>query len=119
MAPPASVRYHSMEQILPDENTGRDEKKIKVGRKNLQLLAESEVTDQFVSLPLLRIVRDGSGRFESDPAFVPPCLTLSASGSLTGMLSRLVDILDDKSAALPGSSSSAVDSSRRVCHRAM
>lgn len=94
-----SVRYHSVEQMLPDENTGRDEKKVKVGRKNLQLLAENEVTDQFVSLPLLRIVRDGSGRFESDPGFVPPCLTLSASGSLTAMLRRLVDILDDKSTA--------------------
>ena len=94
-----SVRYQSVEQTLPDENTGRDEKKIKVGRKNLQLLAESELTEHLVSLPLLRIVRDGSGRFESDPSFVPPCLTLSASGSLTAMLRRLVDILDDKSAA--------------------
>jgi type VI secretion system protein ImpJ len=94
----ASVRYLSTEQALPDENTGRDEKKIKIGRKNLQLLAEGEVTDQFVSLPLLRIVRSGSGHFESDFSFVPPCLTLSASGSLTAMLSRLIDILDDKSA---------------------
>src|ERR1700722_829991 len=94
---PASVRYQSVEQALPDETTGRDERKIKIGRKNLQLLAENEVTDQFVSLPLLRIVRIGSGHFESDFSFVPPCLTLSASGSLTGMLSRLIDILDDKS----------------------
>ena len=98
-APDASVRYQSVEQLLPDENTGRDEKKIKVGRKNLQLLAESELTDQFVSLPVLRIVRTGSGRFESDSSFVPPCITLSASGSLAAMLSRLIDILDDKSAA--------------------
>jgi type VI secretion system protein ImpJ len=97
---PASVRYQSVEQILPDENTGRDEKKIKVGRKNLQLLAESELNDQFVSLPVLRVVRNGSGRFESDASFVPPCLTLSASGLLTALLSRLIDILDDKSAAL-------------------
>ena len=97
---PASVRYQSTEQILPDENTGRDEKKVKVGRKNLQLLAESELTDQFVSLPLIRIVRNGSGRFEGDPSFVPPSLTLSAHSSLTAMLGRLVDILDDKSAAL-------------------
>jgi type VI secretion system protein ImpJ len=95
---PASVRYQSIEQALPDETTGRDERKIRIGRKNLQLMAESEVTDQFVSLPLLRIVRSGSGHFESDFSFVPPCLTLSASGSLTGMLSRLIDILDDKSA---------------------
>ncbi len=98
-APDASVRYQSVEQLLPDENTGRDEKKIRVGRKNLQLLAESELTDQFVSLPVLRIVRTGSGRFESDSSFVPPCITLSASGSLAAMLSRLIDILDDKSAA--------------------
>ena len=69
--------------MLPDENTGRDEKPIKVGRKNLQLLGEGEVTDQFVSLPVLRIVRDGSGRFEADQSFVPPCLTFSASGYLT------------------------------------
>ena len=31
-------------------------------------------------------MRDGSGQFESDLSFMPPCLTLSASGSLTGML---------------------------------
>ncbi len=95
---PAATRYQSTEQILPDENTGRDEKPIKVGRKNLQLLGEAEVTDQFVSLPVIRIVRDGSGRFEVDQTFVPPCLSLSASGYLTEMLRRLIDILDDKSA---------------------
>src|ERR1700722_1658801 len=95
---PAATRYQSTEQILPDENTGRDEKPIKVGRKNLQLLGEAEVTDQLVSLPVVRIVRDGSGRFEADQAFVPPCLSLSASGYLTAMLRRLIDILDDKSA---------------------
>jgi type VI secretion system protein ImpJ len=96
--PPAPTRYQSTEHILPDENTGRDEKPIKVGRKNLQLLGEAELTDQFVSLPILRIVRDGSGRFEVDQSFVPPCLTISASGYLTGMLRRLIEILDDKSA---------------------
>ena len=85
----APTRYQSTEQILPDENTGRDEKPIKVGRKNLQLLGEAEVTDQLVSLPVIRIVRDGSGRFEVDQSFVPPCLSISASGYLTGMLRRL------------------------------
>jgi type VI secretion system protein ImpJ len=95
---PAPTRYQSTEQILPDENTGRDEKPIKVGRKNLQLLGEAELTDQFVSLPVMRIVRDGSGRFEVDQSFVPPCLSLSASRYLTEMLRRLIDILDDKSA---------------------
>jgi type VI secretion system protein ImpJ len=95
---PSFVRYHSQDQVLPDENTGRDEKKIKVGCKNLQLLAEAEVSDKFVSLPMLRIVRGGSGKFETDSSFVPPCLSLSASGALTAMLRRLVDIMDAKSA---------------------
>lgn len=94
---PTSVRYLSAEQTLPDQNTGLDEKPIKIGRKNLQLLAEAEVTDQFVSLPVVRILRDGSGHFEVDPTFVPPCLSLAASPTLTDMLRRLIEILDEKS----------------------
>jgi type VI secretion system protein ImpJ len=93
----ASVRFHGVEQKMPDQNTGLDEKPIQIGRKNLQLLAEAEVTDHFVSLPVVRILRDGSGHFEPDPTFVPPCLSLSASPMLTGMLRRLIEILDEKS----------------------
>ena len=93
----AAVRYHGVEQLLPDQNSGRDEKLIRVGRKNLQFLAEAEITDKVASLPLLRVVRDGSGRFEIDPSFVPPCLSLSASPMLTHMLRRLIEILDEKS----------------------
>jgi type VI secretion system protein ImpJ len=95
-----SSRYQGVDTALPDENTGRDEKPIKLGHKNLQLLAESELTEQFSSLPLVRIVRDGSGHFEPDPSFVPPTLKLSASAALTGMLGRLIDILDEKSAVI-------------------
>ena len=93
----SSIRYLGVEQILPDQNTGLDEKPIKIGRKNLQLLAEAEITDRFASLPAVRIVRDGSGHFEADPTFVPPCLSLSASPTLTHMLRRLIEILDEKS----------------------
>jgi len=93
----AAVRYHAAEQKLPDQNTGLDEKPIQIGRKNLQLLAESEITDEYVSLPVVRILRDGSGHYEADPSFVPPSLSLSASLTLTNMLRRLIDILDEKS----------------------
>jgi len=96
----AAVRYLGTEQIMPDQNTGRDEKPIRIGRKNLLFLAESEVTDQFASLPLVRVTRDGSGHFEADPTFVPPCLSLSASSTLIGMLRRLIDILDEKSVVI-------------------
>lgn len=93
----SSVRYQSVDLLLPDQNTGLDEKPIKIGRKNLQVLAEGEVTDHFVSLPVVRILRDGSGHYESDPTFIPPSLSLSASPVLIDMLRRLIEILDEKS----------------------
>jgi type VI secretion system protein ImpJ len=68
-----------------------------VGRKNLLLLGETELSDRYVSLPVARILRDGSGRYEADPTFVPPCLSLNASPALTDLLRRLIDILDEKS----------------------
>jgi type VI secretion system protein ImpJ len=93
----AAVRYHAAEQKLPDQNTGLDEKVIQIGRKNLQLLPEAEVTEEYVSLPVVRILRDGSGHYEVDPTFVPPSLSLSASATLTNLLRRLIEILDEKS----------------------
>jgi type VI secretion system protein ImpJ len=101
-----SLRYLAVEQKMPDQNTGLDEKTIKIGSKNLQLLAEGEIanasgqsglTDRFAFLPVVRVLRDGSGHFEADPTFVPPCLSLSASPTLTHMLRRLIEILDEKS----------------------
>ena len=93
----AAVRYHGAEQKMPDQNTGLDEKIIQIGRKNLMLLAEAEISEEYVSLPVVRILRDGSGHYEADPTFVPPCISLSASVTLSDMLRRLIEILDEKS----------------------
>jgi len=93
----APARYISAEQKLPDQNTGLDEKPIQVGRKNLRLLAECDLSDEFVGLPVVRVLRDGSGHFQADPTFIPPCLSLTASPALTHMLRRLIEIIDEKS----------------------
>jgi type VI secretion system protein ImpJ len=90
-------RFVATEQMLPDQNSGLDEKPIQVGRKNLRLLAEDELSDRYVSLPVARLLRDGTGRFELDRTFVPPCLRVNASPTLTEMLRRLVEILEEKS----------------------
>lgn len=91
------ARFVAAEKPLPDQNTGLDEKPVRVGRKNLRLLAESEISEHYVTLPVVRLVRDGAGHFESDAGFIPPCLTLSASPTLEQMLHRLIDILEEKS----------------------
>ena len=96
--PDANTRYRGEVRMLPDENTGRDEKQIQVGRKKIHFVVDSQITNDLVTLPLVRIVRDGSGHFEFHSTFVPPCLSLSASLYLTHMLRRLVEILEEKSA---------------------
>ena len=62
-------------------------------------------------------MRDTSGHFVFDPSFMPPCLRISASESLMLMLRRLLEILEEKSAAMsrtPGGASFAEFSSREI-----
>lgn len=95
----AATRYLAVEQTLPDLNTGVDERPIQFGRKNLRLIGEQEATRELVTLPLVRIVRDGKGQFEADPSFVPPVVSLKAAARLLEILARLIDILEEKSTA--------------------
>jgi type VI secretion system protein ImpJ len=113
----ASARYVAITSAIYDENTGVDERPVSLGRKNLRLLLDTEPADGLTTLPIARIMRDGSGHFVFDPAFVPPCLQISASESLMLMLRRLIEILEEKSAAMsrtPGGASFAEFSSREI-----
>src|SRR5258708_39399496 len=68
-----------------------------MGRKIFRLVLDPQAGEDILTLPLARIMRDGSGHFIFDPTFIPPCLQISASARLTTMLQRLVEILEDKS----------------------
>jgi len=94
------VRFRAEMRTLPDDNTGRDEKQIEIGRKNIRFALETQDNQGLVTLPVARVLRDGSGRFIFDPAFIPPCLQISASDRLLMIAKTLVDILDEKSASL-------------------
>lgn len=94
------LRFRAEMRTLPDDNTGRDEKQIEIGRKNIRFALETQDHQGLVTLPVARVLRDGSGRFIFDPAFIPPCLQISASDRLLVIAKTLVDILDEKSASL-------------------
>jgi type VI secretion system protein ImpJ len=96
----AGTRFLAEPQVLRDETTGRDEKPVRLARKNIRLLLDSEVSPDLITLPLARIRRDGSGHFVFDQDFVPPCLDIGASPRLMELLQRLVGILEEKSASL-------------------
>jgi len=97
------ARYTAEPRPIIDETTGRDEKPVLVGRKNFSLLLDFEAAEGILAMPIARIMRDGTGHFVFDPDYIPPCMTIGASDRLTYLLKRLIEILDEKSAALsPG-----------------
>ncbi len=93
----ANTRYRSQTVILHDETTGRDEKPVNVGLKNIRVLLETELTPDLTTIPVARVLRDGSGHFIYDPEFIPPVLQIAASERLMQITQRLVEILEDKS----------------------
>ena len=93
-------RFLAETAVISDETTGRDEKPVSVGRKNLRLVLDFEVEAEDSALPIARIKRDGSGAFIFDPEYIPPCLQIGASSRLMQILGRLIDMLDAKSDAL-------------------
>lgn len=95
-----NLRYFAEELPIADETTGLDERPVLIGRKNIQLLFEQELAAGYSTLPVARIVRDGTGHLVYDPAFIPPCLQISASERLTVILRRLIEILNEKSTTL-------------------
>jgi len=95
-----ATRYVGMPATLADENSGQDEKAVTLGQKNISLLLETEAQENLLTLPIARILRDGSGRFAYDSNFIPPCLRLSASEALLRLTQRLVEILEEKSTSV-------------------
>ncbi|MGO8788061.1 MAG: type VI secretion system baseplate subunit TssK [Terriglobia bacterium] len=91
------TRLIAESDVIPDENTGLDEKPLRVGRKNIQILLDTEDAGDMQTLPIARIRRDGSGNYVYDENFIPPCTQISASPTLMLLTRRLIEILQEKS----------------------
>ncbi|HEY1341613.1 MAG TPA: type VI secretion system baseplate subunit TssK [Bryobacteraceae bacterium] len=94
------ARYVAESKVTHDENTGSDERPVRIGRKNMRLLIDTEPVSDLLTLPLARVIRDGFGHFAYDSEFVPPVLQISASQTLMLLVQRLIDILGEKSATI-------------------
>ncbi len=94
------ARYTAEERSYRDETMGGDERPVQVARKNIRFVLDTEAAEDLVTLPIAKIMRDGSGHLIFDPNFIPPCLQISSSERLMGLLLRLIEILEEKSANL-------------------
>jgi len=68
--------------------------------KRLRLVLDHELDPRDVALPIARVRRNDVGQFVVDPAFIPPCLKISASERLVDILRRVLGMVEAKGNAL-------------------
>jgi type VI secretion system protein ImpJ len=96
----AGTRFTGMRRVMRDETNGLDEREVELGRKNLRLITEAEITPDLSTLPIARVLRDGRGHMIFDPEFVPACLRVNASEPLLLLVNRLLDTIQDKCSSI-------------------
>jgi type VI secretion system protein ImpJ len=84
--------------VIPDENAGLDEKSLRIGRKNIQILVDIDDLGDIQTLPIARILRDGLGNLIYDESFIPPCVQINANPTLMLLMRRSIEVVQEKSA---------------------
>jgi type VI secretion system protein ImpJ len=94
------LRYDTKVVRVADETSEGNEYEIPIARKNFRILLSGEALDETVWVKVAEVVRTPSGGFDLEPSYVPPSLTLSASGRLMAILHRLLELLAARSTSL-------------------
>ncbi len=100
--PNNAARYAQANLDTPDLYTQAARAELTYLKKTVRLVSELEPRDSYVNFPLLRLRRISTGGFETDPAFVPPSLSIRSAPLLFLQLRRLLDALQAKVNALYG-----------------
>lgn len=94
------ARYTAEKRAMTDETTGKHQQPIPIARSDIRLFVDSGEFLDIVSLPIARVVRDGSGHFAFDRSFIPPCLRIACSEPLVSLLEELLLKMKQKAADL-------------------
>lgn len=97
-----SSRYLVVSSETHDLFSDASEAEIALLSKIAHIRREGEPSEQFQSLPLIRICKTSSNGFEVDPVFIPPSISLRSNPRLLLMLQRQIDALLAKVDALYG-----------------
>lgn len=94
------ARWSVMQRVVRDETNGVDEREVGLGRKNLSIMTDAEITPDLLAIPIARVLRDGRGHFIYDENFVPTSLRVNASETLMLLVKRLLEAIEEKSATV-------------------
>jgi type VI secretion system protein ImpJ len=96
----AVARYRIMNRPVPDLTIAKTEQIIGFGRPNLQILYGTEAREDFETLKIAEIVRDGTGSYALSRSFIAPALKVAASPILSTWLQDLLSVMLTKQRAI-------------------
>lgn len=101
--PDGGSRYVAQDTMFRDENSGGEDKPIRVARKNFHLLARSENREGSSALRIANVERTDAGTFRLNPRFIPPLIEIRGNTYLMGLLRGLIEVLSSRSSQLAAS----------------
>ncbi|HEU4622851.1 MAG TPA: type VI secretion system baseplate subunit TssK [Burkholderiaceae bacterium] len=97
-----ATRYVQTNRATPDAFTDAAEAELAYLTRHVRLVADHEPRDGLASVPVARVRRLSTGRYELDARFISPSVSIEASPALHAQLRRLLDAMQAKIDALHG-----------------
>ncbi len=79
-------------RTVGDEYDPERQREVMLGRPNLLLLTGEASRENMTWIKLDELVSDGEGGYSRVPEYVPPAVRIGASGHLTGLVQRLIEL---------------------------
>jgi type VI secretion system protein ImpJ len=96
------ARYRNAHRNVADLYTSAIETNLTVLKLDVRLMFHEENHDGYDAVPIARLLKDATGQWRADEAYLPPMVAVSASPALRNLIQRLLDILLVKNEALSG-----------------
>jgi type VI secretion system protein ImpJ len=99
-APSRPARYRKAQHMIADLYTDALEEELGTLELDVRLMVEEENRDGYDSVPIARLLKDATGKWRQDEAYLPPLVAVSGSKPLLEMIRRMLDIMLVKSGAM-------------------
>ncbi len=95
-----NARFRIANRPVPDLTIAKTQQIVAFGRPNCSLLYGTEGRDDFETIKIAEVIRDGTGSFALSRNYIPPALKVSASPVLSNWLQDLLSVMLTKQRAL-------------------
>jgi type VI secretion system protein ImpJ len=95
-----SLRYRMEMGRVADETVEGNDCEIPLANKNFQIVFAGESLENKIWMKIAELGRSSTGQITLRESFIPPAISLSASGELMAILHRILELLSAKSTAL-------------------